>query len=75
MLVIRRRAGQSAPIGPDVEIQATEIGPSRVKLGIRAPKEVTVMRKEVRLTREENVAAGCELPAGRLIEFAAKLQV
>ena len=75
MLVIRRHAGQSVLIGPDVEIQVTEIGPNRVKLCIRAPQEVTVMRKEVQLTREENVAAGRELPAGRLIEFAAKLRV
>jgi hypothetical protein len=33
------------------------------------------MRREVKLSREENVAAGRELPAGRLIEFAAKLRV
>ncbi|MGA2325870.1 MAG: carbon storage regulator [Bryobacteraceae bacterium] len=75
MLVIRRRAGESVLIGEDVEIQVTEIGPSRVKLCISAPREVTVLRKEVKLTREENVAAGRELPAGRLIEFATKLRV
>lgn len=75
MLVIRRRAGESVLIGDEVEIQVTEIGPTRVKLCITAPKEVVVMRKEVKLTREENVAAGRELPAGRLIEIAAKLRV
>ena len=75
MLVIRRRAGESVLIGVDVEIQVTEIGPTRVKLCITAPKEVVVMRKEVKLTREENVAAGRELPAGRLIEIAAQLRV
>jgi carbon storage regulator len=75
MLVIRRRAGESVLIGDDVEIQVTEIGLTRVKLCITAPKDVVVMRKEVKLTREENVAAGRELPAGRLIEIAAKLRV
>lgn len=75
MLVIRRRAGESVLIGDNVEIQVTEIGPTRVKLCITAPREVVVMRKEVKLTREENLAAGRELPAGRLIEIAARLQV
>lgn len=75
MLVIRRRAGEAVVIGEDIEILITEIGPSRVKLCISAPREVPVMRKEVKLTREENVAAGRELPPGRLVEFANKLRL
>jgi len=75
MLVIRRRAGESVVIGDDVEILVTEIGPTRVKLCISAPREVPIMRKEVKLTREENVAAARELPAGRLVEVASKLRV
>jgi carbon storage regulator len=74
MLVIRRRAGQSVLIGEEVEVQVTEIGPSRVKLCISAPKEITVLRKEVKLTREENLAAARAMPEGALIEFAAKLR-
>ncbi len=74
MLVIRRRAGESVLIGDDIEILVTDIGPSRVKLCISAPREVPVMRKEVKLTREENVAAGRELPPGQLVEFANKLK-
>jgi carbon storage regulator len=57
MLVIRRRPGQSILIGEDIEVQVTEVSPTRVKLCIAAPKEVAVMRKEVRLTREANLAA------------------
>ena len=75
MLVIRRRAGESVLIGDDVEIQVTEIGPTRVKLCVSAPKEVTVLRKEVKLTREENLAAARELPAGRLMQFASRVRV
>ncbi len=74
MLVIRRRAGESILIGDDIEIQVTDIGPSRVKLCISAPKEVPVLRKEVKLTREENLAAARELPPGQLIEVAARLR-
>ena len=50
MLVIRRRAGESILIADDIEIEVLETTPTRVKLGIKAPKEVTVLRKEVRLT-------------------------
>jgi carbon storage regulator len=75
MLVIRRRTGESVMIGEDIEIRVTEIGPSRVKLCITAPKEVPVLRKEVTLIRAENVAAARELPPGRLVEVAAKLRL
>lgn len=57
MLVIRRRAGESFLIGEDVEIEILEMSTSQVKLGIRAPREISVLRKEVFLTREQNRAA------------------
>ena len=57
MLVIRRHPGQGIRIGADVEIEVIECGPNRVKLGIRAPKTISVVRDEVRLTREQNLQA------------------
>ena len=57
MLVIRRHPGEAIQIGGDVEVVVIECGQGRVKLGIRAPKEIPVMRSEVRLTREQNLAA------------------
>jgi carbon storage regulator len=70
MLVIRRRAGQSVIIGGGIEIEVIEAGSGRVKLGIRAPRDVVVLRKEIAETREENVAAARGLnreAVGRLI--------
>lgn len=61
MLVIRRRAGESLLIGDQIEIEILDVGPSQVKLGIRAPREVTVLRREVKLTGEENRAAATSL--------------
>lgn len=61
MLIIRRRLGESIVIGDDIEVQVAEIGPTRVKLCITAPKEVAVTRKEVRLTRDTNRAAAAGL--------------
>ena len=57
MLVIRRHAGQSIRIGDEVEIEIMECVGHRVKLGIRAPREVSVLRSEVLQTREQNLAA------------------
>jgi carbon storage regulator CsrA len=57
MLVMRRRAGEGVSIGPDIEIEILEVGPTRVKLGIVAPADLAITRKEVILTRSENVTA------------------
>ena len=57
MLVMRRRAGESLLIGDDIEIEILEVGPTRVKLGIVAPASRTIIRKEVILTRSENLTA------------------
>lgn len=68
MLVIRRRAGESLIIAENVEIEVLEVGPTQVKLGIRAPKEILVLRKEIQLIREQNQAASRDVP---LTSFAA----
>jgi carbon storage regulator len=57
MLVVRRRQGESVLIGDDVEVVVLEAGANRVKLGILAPREVLVFRKELELTREQNRVA------------------
>lgn len=59
MLVIRRHAGESLRIGDDIEIEILEAG-STVKLGIRAPRAIAVLREEVYLTRQQNRAASAE---------------
>ena len=63
MLIMWRRAGESLIVGDDVEIEILDAKSNRVKLGIVAPESVAIVRKEARLTREENVAAA--LSAGR----------
>jgi carbon storage regulator len=73
MLVIRRGCGESLYIGTDVEIEVLDISPSQVKLGIRAPKLVPVLRKEVLLTREANRAASQSATAGALCALIEKL--
>ena len=66
MLVIRRHAGQSILIGGEIEIEVIECGHNRVKLGVRAPQRIPVVRAEVKATREQNLAAARSIPAGEL---------
>ena len=57
MLMMSRREGETILIGDDVEIVIAHIGRTRVKVGIRAPRQTAVVAKEVRLVQEENLAA------------------
>ena len=62
MLIMRRRAGEGFLIGPDIEIEVLEMSPTRVKIGIVAPDALQIVRKEVVLTRAENLAAARNAP-------------
>lgn len=53
MLVISRRKGQSVTIGDEIELVVTELHRSTVKLGIRAPRGLAVLRGEIRESIEE----------------------
>lgn len=59
MLILTRRKGESVSIGPDVEITILEVGDDHVRLGITAPRQVLVLRSELRqeIERENRVAA------------------
>lgn len=58
MLALTRRKGESLVINNNVEITVLEIRGDQVKIGISAPKEVPIYRKEVYLQIEnENEAA------------------
>lgn len=73
MLVIRRRAGESIVIAGEIEIEVLETTPTRVKLGIRAPREVDVLRKEVGLITGENLSAARDIPLELLAPLLASL--
>lgn len=58
MLVLARRLNESIMIGDDIEIVVIDIKGDQVKLGIKAPRKVTVHRKEIyQEIRQENIAA------------------
>lgn len=47
MLIITRKKGESLMIGDDIEIVISKIDDGNVKIGIKAPKELTILRKEL----------------------------
>jgi len=57
MLVLRRRAGESLFIGDDIEIELLAVNAQGAKIGIRAPRETVILRKELRVTQQQNEAA------------------
>lgn len=58
MLVLSRKQGQCLMIGEDIEIKIVEISGNVVKIGIEAPKDVQIHRKEVfDAIKSENIEA------------------
>ena len=58
MLALSRKNNESIMIGNDIEITILDIRNDQVKIGIRAPKDVGIYRKEIYLQiQEENKQA------------------
>lgn len=47
MLILNRKINESIILEDNIEIKILEIQDGKVKIGIEAPKEVTILRKEV----------------------------
>jgi carbon storage regulator len=47
MLVLTRRVNESIVIGDDISVKILSLSGSQVKLGINAPKDMRVLRREV----------------------------
>lgn len=58
MLVLTRKKNQSIVIGENIELTIIDIQGDQVKIGVKAPKNIPVHRKEVFLEiQEENLKA------------------
>jgi carbon storage regulator len=47
MLVLSRRQEEVIVIGEDIEIMIVRIGPNSVRVGIKAPRDFNIVRKEL----------------------------
>ncbi len=54
MLVVRRKVAESLVIGDGIYVEILEIGHGQVKIGITAPRDIPVVRSEIRITKDQN---------------------
>lgn len=71
MLVLSRKSNESIMIGTNIEIVVLGVEGDNVKLGIRAPKEVDIYRKEIYIAIQAENRAAVSRPLS--IEDVSKL--
>lgn len=74
MLVISRKCGQSFHIGDNIRITITEISGDKIKIGIDAPREMSVLRDELIQIIDTNKAAAVKTDSAALLSLAAGLK-
>lgn len=60
MLILQRKEGESLHIGEDVEITVLAVEAGRVRLAIQAPREVPILRSELKAAAQTNREAADE---------------
>lgn len=64
MLVLARKINESIMIGDEIEVVVVDIKGDQIKLGIRAPRSVSVHRAEIfKEIQEQNKKAVASAPA------------
>lgn len=65
MLALSRKVNESIMLGNDIEVTVLEIKGDQVKVGIKAPKNVSIFRKEIYVQIEEENKKAAEQTADR----------
>ena len=68
MLVLSRKLNESIKIGDDIELTVVSIDGEQVKIGINAPKNVDIHRKEVYLSIQEENTKAADSPSLDLLQ-------
>jgi carbon storage regulator len=74
MLVLTRKSNQSIMIGDDIEVSVLAIVGEKVRIGIQAPRDVPVFRKEVYLEIQDEHRADAAKPDDSVAEVDAALK-
>ncbi|NLM98704.1 MAG: carbon storage regulator [Campylobacteraceae bacterium] len=75
MLVLSRKEGEGIWLGDDIELEVVEVNKGVIKLGIKAPKKVLILRSELaKAVEKSNLAAIKELDGSELVELASKIK-
>lgn len=60
MLILQRKEGESLLIGEEIEISILSVEAGRVRLAIEAPKNISILRSELKRAAEVNREAADE---------------
>lgn len=61
MLVLARKVGQSIIIGDEIELTVIEVRGEQVRIGVQAPRTISVHRKELlEQIKAENIRAAAQ---------------
>jgi carbon storage regulator len=66
MLVVSRKAGETIHIGKDITITIVEVDRGKIRVGIQAPKDISIYRGELLQANENAQEAGKRL--GKFLE-------
>ena len=72
MLILQRKKGESLSINNNITVTIMDAGTDWVKLAIDAPKEIPVLRSELKEAADENKKASAEVPQKVLNEMLKK---
>ena len=70
MLVLSRKQSQQIMIGPDIRITVVKLDRNQVRLGIEAPRGMTILRTELIEKAEQGIGPdrlGSACPGSRLV--------
>jgi len=56
MLILTRKVGESIMIGDSIEVKVLGIRSGQIKIGVEAPKDITVHREEIHKRIQEEKA-------------------
>ena len=76
MLVLTRKRNQSIVVNDNIELTIIDIQGDQVRVGINAPKDVKVFRKEVyiEMTEENQRASNVQMDALNMLKIAIRNQ-
>ncbi|NLC27405.1 MAG: carbon storage regulator CsrA [Campylobacteraceae bacterium] len=76
MLVLSRKEGEGIRLGDEIEVEIIGISKGIVRIGIKAPKEVLILRSELaKAVEKSNVAASSKLNLEALSTLSSKIKL
>lgn len=74
MLIITRKVGEGFWINDETEVIVVGWQGNGVKLGVRAPRDVLVLRSELKLVEQQNLSATRTCSEASLDNLAARIR-